>query len=572
VHNVVEGDVSGIVFQIGSINLPSPAVEKRTPRRIPSGPMRLVNRDDELDLLDQLLDQAETAPGPMVAVLSGMHGVGKSAVGNYWSTRVRDRFEGGDLFGDLSKRRRRGGVDVGDVLGEFIRQLGTGDVAIPPTLQDRTAMFRDLTASRRLLILLDDVGDAALVKPLLPAGAGSVVVVTSNSHLEELLYDGAELVPLEPLRPPTAMRLLSGMAGRERLGREPEAAERLVELCGGLPVALCVCGATLKVHRNRAIASFVTEIEEESKRLGGLSGKGEASIEGVLDFAYSDLDATEVLIYRRLGLHPGPDFGPVQASVLAAVPVDLATASLDLLVDRHLVEPSREERNSFHDLVRIHARACAEQDDSEAEREAAIRRLVDWYYAALRKADRVLTADRLRLAEELPIPAASLPEFADRAEVFAWLDQERANVLAVFRAAVAREWDDRIWQMAEALWLFFYNRKPFSDWIEVLSAAIESAQRRDDAAVEAGMRSQLARAHMDLRQRDLADRELTRSEEVVARSGHEKLAASIREFRGAFYEKYGHYDEAVEEFEGARRAFEELGEERGVAIQVYRLG
>lgn len=572
VYNTVQGDVSGVVFQIGSLYLPAPEPTRRTPRSIDAGRERLVNREQELALLDEVMERAESASGPVVAVLTGLHGVGKTAVGRHWSVGVRERFDGGDLFGDFSKRRWATPVDVADLLGEFIRELGSQETALPPTLEDRRGLFKDLTASRRFLLLLDDVSDAAQVKALLPTGPGSVVVVTSNSHLEELLYEGAELVSLDPLDAATARRLLARTAGQSRLDREAEATEELVALCGGLPITLCVCAAGLRINRHSSVAAFVEEIRKKPRLLGALSGKGETSIEAVFDFGYRQLAPPEALLYRRLGLHPGVDFGPVQAMVLADAEAGAVEASLEVLVDRHLVEPRTVERMRFHELVRLHALACAEADEGEGERDAALRRLVDWYYAALRKADRTLTADRLRLSDEERIETAELPSFSDRSAVFVWLEDERPNIVAVFHVAVEHEWDDRIWQMAEALWLFFYNRKPFADWIAVMTAAIESSRRLGDRAVEARTRSWLARAHMDLGDKAAADRELRVAEEAVLDCDHETLMASIREFRGAFYEKYGRYDQAVEEFERARRVFGECGEDRGVAIQNYHIG
>jgi hypothetical protein len=260
VQNIVEGDVLGVVVQAGSIgelHLPVP-VKPRVPRLLPEAPIKFVNRERELAALDQLLSSAQSATGTVVAVLSGMHGVGKSAMGSQWVNDMWGRFEGGALYGDFSRWRHRGGVDVSDVLGEFISELGTADEAIPATLAKRRQLFRRMTVSKRLLIMLDDVGQSAEVEPLLPAGAGSVVVVTSNSNLEELLYRGAELIELEPLPEAESRRLLGDMAGASAsvFEDDPHATGVLVSMCGGLPIAsasvLDGCRPTGGVERRRS--------------------------------------------------------------------------------------------------------------------------------------------------------------------------------------------------------------------------------------------------------------------------------------------------------------------------------
>jgi len=566
---VVQAGIIGEYHQHLSVVLPDrpPTV----PRRLPPAPARLINRDAELARLDALLVEADGAPGPLVAVLSGMHGVGKSAVASHWANIARKRFDGGDLFGDFSTRRSQRVVQTSDVLGEFIRQLGTESIAIPPTLRERTGMFRDLTAGRRLLVLLDDVGDAAQVTPLLPTGPGSVVVVTSNSHLAELLYERARLVCVDPLEDTTARRLLVDMAGAERIRAEPEATAELVSICGGLPITLCVMGATLMRFPHRGIATTVMEISDEACRLRGLSGKGSLSIQDVFDFAYSNLDESEALLYRSVGVHPGREFAVAHAAALADVPVSDAAERLSVLADLHLVETVPGDRYRLHDLVRLHACECATRH-SDGAVEASIRRLVDWYYMALRRADRSLTIERLRFAEEESRELPGLPRFANRHDVFTWFDIERNGIMAALRAATEREWDDRIWQMSEALWLFFYNRKPFTDWIEACEAGIESARRGREPAAEGRMHAQLARAYLDLREYGAADRELSAAEEAADRSGNERLRASVGEFRGAYYLNQGSYDRAIMEFELARSVGERCGRARDVAIQDYHIG
>lgn len=115
------------------------------PRRLPHAPLRFVNRTPELASLDQLLDRSKQAPGPSMALISGLHGVGKTALGRYWGNQNRGYFPHGDLYGDFSRRRRGGRVDASEVLADFLRELGTADIAIPLQFAERQRLFQKLT-------------------------------------------------------------------------------------------------------------------------------------------------------------------------------------------------------------------------------------------------------------------------------------------------------------------------------------------------------------------------------------------------------------------------------------------
>jgi tetratricopeptide (TPR) repeat protein len=549
--------------------------ERLVPRSVPSGPIKFVNRVDELSRLDDVLERARSADGPIVAVLSGLPGVGKSAVGMHWANEVRTRFADGDLFADFSERRRGTGIDVSGVLGDFIRKLGPAEVKVPAQLQERVELFKTLSFGRQLLILLDDVTEPAQVKQLRPMGGGSVVIATSYSKLEELYYDGAEFVPVNLLREDRARRLLVEMAGKEgwRFDEEPEATTQLLGFCGGLALPLCVCAARLLINQGAlSVLAIVADIADEKRRLGELSGKGEYDGAAVFGFAYADLDPTRKLVYRRLGLHPGLDLDAALTAVLADISPTDAKDHLAALADTHLLEPVADGRYRFHGLVRLHARETAEREDPEPLRDDLQQRLVDWYYVSIRNADRTIVPDRLRIAQDEAITVDHVPEFDSKEAAFAWLEAERPNILAVLQMARNRDWDQRVWQIAEALWPFYHNRRHYFDWIDATNIGIECARHAHHKDAEARLCSQLSVPFVDLGDFDRARSELARAVRAIASSTNTGLRGSIWEFTGICHLNEEKYDQALEAFREARRMFDSIGTIRGVAIQDYYIG
>lgn len=542
------------------------------PRQLPRAPMRFVNRKGELDKLDAILEQSLAAPGPTMIVLDGMHGVGKSAIGSRWAHLNRERFPDGDLFGDFSTRRQKGSPDLGDILGDFLKSLGTPGIAIPVRREDKEKLFARLTAERRLLIFLDDVDQASQVLTLLPSGPGCVVLATTNFLLEELLREGARRVKLQPLDTDESSTLLEEMCQDDRPERERDASLELIEICEGLPVSLCVCGARLAANPTRSVSWLVAEIAKVPHPLRALSPEGSFQTDAVFDFAYRDLSEQAALLYRRLGFCPRLDLVVGSAAALAGRSVEFTAAALEDLYRTHLIDMPSDDRYRSHALIQDHMSVRAELDESGTTREEGLHRLVDWYYAALRNADRAVVEDRLRLSDDAAVRAEAAPEPRSASQAFQWYEKERQNVMVVLRAAAERGWDQRTWQYAEALWPLCANRKHFPEWIESQELAIVASLRLRDRTVEARMRSQLARAFSERGEFERAEIEMTRAEAAVASSDNERLKASVVEFGGVCRLRAGDLDAAISSFEQAMGMFEACGSKRGTALQEYHLG
>ena len=545
------------------------------PRAEIKKPQKFVNRCEELSRLYKMLERVERGEGPLVAVLGGLPGVGKSALGKQWMHLVRERFDGGDLVADFSKRRRGSGVDVSGVLADFIRRLSPAGAILPATLEERAERFRSLTFDRKLLVLLDDVTQAAEVSQLQPLGKECLLVATSYREFQELHYEGAEYVPVDPLTLEQAKEMLITLAGRRGAEFERDEVEtaRLLTYCGGLALPLCVCASRLLLGgEGLSVAAIAATVADEQRRLEYLSGVGEYAGAAVFGFAYADLPPSQKLAYRRLGLHPGIDLAPVHTALLTGVAPFEAGEQMAALASTYLLGTIEGGYYRFHDLVRLHARERAEREEPEDEREELVKRLTDWYRAALRRADWALTEERLRFAPSTPIEAPHLPGFADEQSAFDWLERERANVLAVLQAARDREWDEWVWQMVESLWLFHYNRRHYADWIDATEIGIECAHRIGHRDAETRLRTQLAWALAELRRFEPAREELDRANELVRSSGNVQLRGSVREFTGTYYLKMGEYDKAIETLQEARILAVEAGTNRGVALEDYFIG
>ena len=542
------------------------------PIELPMVPIRLVNRESELLALTAFSNRGAAGPIADVIVLTGMHGVGKSALCAHWAMQNWDRYTDGQLVGRFSGGLGDDRSSVDEVLTGFLHELGIPDDAIPPRFADRRRLFREASQTRRLLVLLDDVREAAEVTALRPTGSGSLVIATSNYFLEELLYEGAGLVEVEPLDPPTSARLLVDLVGEARLEAEPEAVARLIELCVGLPLALRVCGGRLAgAARTRSIASLVAGIESAAHRLEALSGVGSYRVDAIFDVAYQELPAGQAATYRALGLYPGGDIIPAAVARLRDVPVSEATAAIDGLQQAHLVDIAGEDRFRLHELVAHHARTCALRSDTDEDADLALRRLVAWFYAALQRADRAVYADRLRIASASLEVAPGLPSLLTPRDAFRWFARDHTALTAAIRTAGAMGWDERVCQFAEALWPLCYNLRAYTVWFEVYEAGAAAAERLNDSAMIARLRSCLARAYSDQGEFGRSAQEMGVASAAADRCDHPLLKASVAEFGAIMAYERGDAPGALDQFRRARNMYQAIPSERGVALVDYHL-
>ncbi|MGH3646439.1 MAG: BTAD domain-containing putative transcriptional regulator, partial [Micromonosporaceae bacterium] len=141
-------------------------------------------RKDDIKLVEAPLaaERGRDCTAVPVIVVAGEAGVGKTALAVHCAHRLRSYYPDGQLFLNL---RGTGAepMDAAYALGRLLRGLGVDGSAIPETAEERSELFRSRTADPRLLLVLDNAGGEAHVRPLLPGGRGCGVVVTSRSRL-----------------------------------------------------------------------------------------------------------------------------------------------------------------------------------------------------------------------------------------------------------------------------------------------------------------------------------------------------------------------------------------------------
>jgi len=345
--------------------------QKRALHQLPTPLSHFVDREAELEQIAQEL----SGPGRSV-VMSGMGGVGKSALGLAASHAVKEGFPEAQLFLDL--RDASGGpIDADQVTSTLLRLLGVPVGNVGHTSDDLAEQLRAILTQRRALVLLDNARTSAQVEPVLQAGGNGAVIITSREPLLDLQV-GLRL-PLTPFEHSDSVELLRSILGSDRVEREHEAAREIASLCEDLPLALRLAGARLAARPDWAITEYAEALRDETQRLDMLDAS-EQGLHASFNLSYADLTPTDAGLFVAATAFDGEFTAQPVAAMVDTEPAE-ATACLESLVDLGLLLATGMRRYRFHELVRLFAQDRLADHYSAEEHRAALARLARWYAA-----------------------------------------------------------------------------------------------------------------------------------------------------------------------------------------------
>ncbi|MBO2458330.1 AfsR/SARP family transcriptional regulator [Actinomadura violacea] len=465
------------------------------PAMLPRDVTDFTGREEELR---RLLSSVRQTPddGPdgradgyaLVTVISGMPGVGKTALAVRAAHLLADEFPDGQLYVDL---RRNGDerLDPAEVLAWFLRALGGEELILPGTLEERHQLYRSRLIDRRVLIVLDNAADVQQVRPLLPGGTMCRIVVTSSRPMASL--EGSRHLPLAPLSEADGLAFVAAVAP-EHAASEPEAARRLVELCGGLPIALRIACGRCASRPHRRLSGLVTSLVGEQDRLDEFQ-LDDLDVRASLRISYDGLRRIDQRAFRALGALDVADLPAWSVGVLLGVSEAQGVRIAERLADAWLLEiasPGRLPhltRYRFHDLVRLFARELAEERDGAAERDAVLDRALGAWLTVAAAADRILPTQCFGVISGgaprwQPDPRRLESLVADP---FAWFDAEFSVLVALVQQACRAGRTTAAWELMQAVTGYFDLRHRFDEWTGTHQAVLAATHRAGDRLGEA---------------------------------------------------------------------------------------
>ncbi len=503
------------VSSAGSVTGPS-----GTPCQLPGDLAEFVGRREEIDVLRSVI-----VPGGgsvPVAVIVGPGGTGKTVLAVHTAHQLRQTFKDGQLYVNL-RGMDSDPVSAEEALARFLRELGLSGAAIPDSLDERAALFRSLVAGRRMLLVLDNAGDARQVRPLLPGADTCGVLVTSRIRLTTV--PNAHVLELDVLDRDQAHVLLGQMVGEERVEAEPDVARELVEYCGRLPLAVRIVGAKLASKPHWSLRKAASRLADEQRRLDELAHEG-LEVRSSLELSHQGLSPQARRLFRRLALLAAPDFAEWICAPLLSTSVREAEDLLEELLHARLVDVvtpmgSPQARYRMHDLVRLFASECLTETEPAMERTAALQRVAATTLALVDLAHREVCGGDFTVVHSVgPRPSVSEDVIRLAADdPLDWYEADRSTISALCTQAAQHDEDEIAWDMAATSRCLFSVRFHFDDWQHTHEVALAAVQRHGNKRGEATMLLGLGDLNLTRRLYDRAVPLLERSRELFLEIG-----------------------------------------------------
>ena len=550
--------------------------ENVVPRQLPAATRHFAGRAKPLKALAALAaEAAEASQATVISVIDGTAGIGKTTLALHFAHQVAGRFPDGQLYVNL-----RGFDPAGppmtsvEAIRLLLDALAVPAARIPVGLDAQAGLYRSLLAGQRMLVLLDNARDVDQVRPLLPAGPGCLVIVTSRSQLTGLVAaEGAFPLTLDVLADAEAHELLTRRLGPQRVADDPGAADELIQLCARLPLALSIAAARTASQPGLSLAALTADLRDARGRLDALdAGHAAANVRAVLSWSYQQLDATAARLFRLLGLHAGPDISAAAAASMAGLPLDEGHRRLGELTRAHLLAEHAPGRFSCHDLLRAYAAELTQSADSEAERRVATGRMLDHYLHTAHSAALQLHPTRRPVTLATLQPGAEPEHIGDTAQALAWFGAERRVLMAAAGRALEAGFDTHVWQIAWALSRFLDTRGRWHDWAATEQIALAATQRLGDQAAQAAAHQRFGFASARLGSYEDAYAHLNLALSIHTERGDHAGQAYVHNSLAITLTNQGRHGEALGQAQQALNSYTAAGDRHGRAVAMNSIG
>ncbi|MGW2278548.1 ATP-binding protein [Streptomyces sp. NPDC001770] len=497
---------------------------------------------------------------PRVSIVSGAPGLGKTALVVRTAALVADRHPDGCFFFDLRGLDPEP-VEPDQVVRRLLRALEVREEAVPADAEDRLSLYHDLLRERRVLIVLDNAAHERQVRPLLPGPGPAEVWIACRRALTGIEH--ARRLPLQPLPAGAAADMLAVIVAGRTDGTDAsgdqDTLREIADRCGHLPLALRIAGNRLLTRPRWTTRDLANRLAAEDLRLQRLSA-GDLHVRSAFTLSYEQLTSPLRILFRRLSLVPGPDFGPAVGAVLTGLPPHRTEEMIDELIELGLLVPTTGDRAGFHDLIRLYARQRLMEDESAAAGRDAEDRLRTWLLTTARAAGDWFEPGHVPVATV----EGDLIVFDDQAAAQRWLTAEDQNWFRSYQQAAQAGDHATVVAVAEAMHWYSDRCVPWGHWHEVFALSHAAAHALHDVREEAVHLNYLAWAQRACLGDFATSEAMALRAEVLARRADDPAQRGwALLYAAAATTDQGRHEQALSRYRTADAFFRESGEREG---------
>lgn len=209
-----------------------------------------IGRNKKLEELHSIIIDEQTSIITGVGVVSGTGGIGKTQLAIEYAHRFKTFFQGGIFWVHAESGRQK-------MIDEIAVSAGFAIDGTEPEEKQMTSLWNYFSNMENVLIILDNFSETDILSPWLPPSSLNIHTLVTTRRKDLTKYASIELDFLEKK---DGIKLLN--SGKREIGKE---AGELVELLGGLPLALELVRHYLNIRNDISIPRLIEDITQTSE-------------------------------------------------------------------------------------------------------------------------------------------------------------------------------------------------------------------------------------------------------------------------------------------------------------------
>jgi len=303
-----------------------------------------VGREEEIRIISQKLINSGNSDKAIAICISGLAGIGKTALAINIAHRMRLFFPDGVLWSRIDTS------NPNDILNKIAFTFKENINNIK-SLETKAEIVRSLLYNKKFLLIFDNVEKDQQLKFLIPnAPCCSLLITTCNKNVAKNL--NPENFSLKGFSNKETYQLFNKIIGAKLLKNKE--IKDISKTLGFLPLALSIIARKIKDLPVWRTKSILKNLSDEQQRLNELNLEN-IGIRSSFNASFKNLNLKLKEIFPGLAVFSGEDFSVEALASINKLSVNKGEELLEKLANYSLVERSSKKRYRLHPLIKLFA-------------------------------------------------------------------------------------------------------------------------------------------------------------------------------------------------------------------------